>query len=301
MNEFALIDRFVGCFDVPPSPFGPGDDCAVLGRQGPSCVTTDALVEGVHFTRATFSPADVGHKALAVNLSDLAAMGARPTWFTVALGLPPSITPGEVVGMGRGMARLAKVHGARLVGGNVTRAAELSLTITASGALDGAPLLRSGARPGDLVFVSGALGDAAGGLAALTKGTAAPRLVRAQRRPSPHLAFIARARRFVRAAIDVSDGLAQDLGHVCRASKVGAALHSADVPLSRELVRFAGDGALELALRGGEDYVLLLAVPLRHRRALVDLGAHELGVFTATPGLTLDGRPLSGRLGFQHR
>lgn len=301
MNEFALIDRFVACFDVAPSPAGPGDDCAVLGRQGPSCVTTDALVEGVHFTRATFSWEDIGHKALAVNLSDLAAMGARPTWFTVALGLPPSIGARELVRVGRAMSTLARQHGARLVGGNVTRAAELSITITASGALAGPPLRRSGARAGELVFVSGPLGDAAGGLRALTGGARAPRLVRAQRRPHPHLGFISRARPFVSAAIDVSDGLAQDLEHVCHASRVGAALRTDALPLSRELVRFAGASARDLALRGGEDYVLLVTAPPRHRERLLALGAFEVGVITRRRGLTLDGAPLTGRLGFQHR
>ncbi|MFZ5441246.1 MAG: thiamine-phosphate kinase [Myxococcota bacterium] len=301
MNEFALIDRFVACFDVQASPAGPGDDCAVLRRQGPSCVTTDALVEGVHFTRATFSPEDIGHKALAVNLSDLAAMGARPTWFTVALGLPPAVTTAELVRIGRSMAALARRHGARLVGGNVTRAAELSLTITAAGALSTRPLLRSGARPGDLIFVSGTLGDAAGGLRALRDGLAAPQLVRAQRRPHPHLAFAARARALVTAAIDVSDGLAQDLSHVCVASHVGADLHSAALPLSRALVDFAGADALELALRGGEDYVLLVTAPARSRARLRSLGAFEIGVVTRETGLTLDGKPLSGPLGFQHR
>ena len=301
MNEFALIDRFVKCFDVPPAPFGPGDDCAVLPRQGPSCITTDAVVEGVHFTRATFSFADVGHKALAVNLSDLAAMGARPTWFTVALGIPPEVTVHELERVAKGMSALARLHGATLIGGNVTWAQQLSITVTMSGALEGKPLLRSAAKPGDAIFVSGPVGDAAGGLRALEEGTRVPALLKAQRRPSPHLAFAALARRFVHAAIDVSDGLAQDLAHVCEASQVGAALDSASIPLSDALLEFAPDDALELALRGGEDYVLLVTAPPRHRAALLALGAFEIGTITGARGLTLDGQLLTGRLGFQHR
>ena len=119
MSEFALIDAFVRCFDVEPSPFGPGDDCAVVGARRASVVTTDAVFEHVHFTRPAFSFADIGHKALAVNLSDLAAMGARPDWFTVALGIPPRVTDAQVVQLGEGMSALARIHGAKLIGGNV--------------------------------------------------------------------------------------------------------------------------------------------------------------------------------------
>ncbi len=301
MDEFGLIDRFVSCFDVAPSPAGPGDDCAVLPRQGASCVTTDAIVEDVHFTRRAFSFADLGHKALAVNLSDLAAMGARPTWFTVALGLPKELSVRDLVQLGRGMSALARVHGAQLIGGNVTRSRQLSITITIAGALDGKPLLRSGAHPGDLLFVSGTLGDAAGGLRALQRQVKAPVLIRAQRWPAPHLWFAAHARRYVHAAIDVSDGLAQDLAHVCHASGVGAALRSEAIPRSAALLRFAPRDALDLALRGGEDYVLLVAAPPRHRDALTALGAFEIGTITAEQGLTLDGHQLTGKLGFQHR
>lgn len=297
VDEFGLIGRFVSCFDVDPSPAGPGDDCAVLPAQGRSCVTTDALVEGVHFTRRTFSFEDIGHKALAVNLSDLAAMAARPTWFTVALGLPEDVSTADVVRLGKGMSALARVHGAKLVGGNVTRSPQLTLTLTVSGALERAPLLRSGAKPDDVLFVSGPLGDAAAGL----RRRAPKVLLRAQQRPAPHLAFAAAAQPLVHAAIDVSDGLAQDLTHVCKASGVGADLFSERLPLSTSLLRFAGDDALELALRGGEDYVLLVAAPARHREALTELGALEIGVVTSSPGVRLDGVLLEGALGYQHR
>jgi thiamine-monophosphate kinase len=297
VNEFGLIERFVACFDVAPSPAGPGDDCAVLPAQGPTCVTTDALVEDVHFTRATFSFEDIGHKALAVNLSDLAAMGARPTWFTVALGLPPDVGARELVRVGRGMSALARRHGAKLIGGNVTRSPQLTLTLTVCGALEGLPLLRSGAQPGDLIFVSGPLGEAAAGLAVTN-----PALRRAQRRPSPHLAFAARARPWVHAAIDVSDGLAQDLQHVCKASQVGAELDSSKVPVSARLLRAVGPRrALSFALRGGEDYVLLVTAPARHRERLTALGALEVGVISARAGLRMDGARLTGPLGFTHR
>lgn len=298
--ERELIERFVECFDVEPAPAGPGDDAAVLPAQGRSCVTTDCVVEDVHFTRKTFRPEDIGHKALAVNLSDLAAMGATPTWFTVSLALPPKYPLRDVVKLGKGMAALASTHGARLVGGNVSNATELSITITASGALHGAPLTRSGGQVGDVLFVSGFLGDAAAGLRALTKKRRVPELIEAQRRPVPQLAFASKARHVVRACIDVSDGLANDLGHLCRASKVGAELNSAALPLSDALRRFAPDEAIDFALRGGEDYVLLVAAPARQREALRALGATEVGQLVAPPGLRVDGKPLPEPWGFQH-
>lgn len=337
-GEFELIARFVRCFDVEPSPRGPGDDCAVVPpSKFATCVTTDALVEGVHFSRS-FSFEEIGHKALAVNLSDLAAMGARAAWFTVALALPARVRDADVVKLGRGMSKLARVHGAKLIGGNVTRARELSITITACGSFDGAtlardtgefakthdaqtgepivgqrllvdharggepivgqrPLVRSGAKVGHRIFVSGTLGDAAGGL---LRG--APReLVRAQRRPTPHLDFARRARGFISAAIDVSDGLLQDLGHLCTASGVAAELDSAALPLSRALVKFAGTRALDLALRGGEDYVLLFTAPDRHADALRALGAFEIGQVIRGSGVRVDGKTITGRGGFTHR
>lgn len=298
MDEFGLIRVFTGEFDVAPSPRGPGDDCAVLPRQGQSCVTTDAVVEDVHFTRRTFSLEDIGHKGLAVNLSDLAAMGATPRWFTVALGLPDDVGAKELAKLGRGMSALARTHGIELIGGNVTRSKQLSLTLTLSGALTGKPMLRSGARVGDALYVSGPLGDASGGLVH-------PSLSHAQRRPTPHVAFGQFARRFASAAIDVSDGLAQDLGNVCTASGVGADVWSEEVPLSEALLEAAGSDALEFALRGGEDYVLLLAVPepARFERAASRAGfeVHRLGEVTRGNGVTVDGRPLRGKPGYTHR
>jgi len=272
VNEFELIDAFVEAFDVPPAPLGPGDDCAVLPpSRATTCVTTDALVEGVHFTRRAFSFEDVGHKALAVNLSDLAAMGARPRWMVCALGLPKDVTVTELRAVARGMAALAKVHGVQLLGGNVTSALQLSLTLTVSGELPRGrrALVRSGARPGDVLYVSGMLGDAAAGVELFAAHRPVPRaLALAQRRPSPHLAWALAAAPFASAAIDVSDGLLQDLGHVCRASRVGADLEREALPLSAALRRACSpERALHLALTGGEDYVLLVSVPERRAAA----------------------------------
>lgn len=313
MNEFELIDAFVAAFDAPPAPFGPGDDCAVLPpARATTCVTTDALVEGVHFTRRHFRFEDVGHKALAVNLSDLAAMGARPTWALCALGLPDDVTARDVKAVARGMAALARVHGVSLVGGNVTRSRQLTVTVTVAGEVPSgrAPLLRSGARPGDVVYASGFLGDAAAGLhLSSTRARHVPRaLADAQRRPRPHLAWALAAAPYANAAIDVSDGLLQDLGHLCRASGVGADLDAEALPLSPALrAAVAPELARRFALTGGEDYVLLVTVAERRAEAFERamarrrLDAWRLGRISSVGGLRVDGRPVHGALGFQHR
>ncbi|HVE88028.1 MAG TPA: thiamine-phosphate kinase [Myxococcales bacterium] len=249
-SEFELIDLFTRAFHPPPPPEGPGDDCAVLrpGR-GKLCVKTDAVVQDVHFRTPPFTLEDVGHKALAVNLSDLAAMGARPRWFVCAIAMPRSFGAAEVRRLARGMSALARRAGIPLVGGNFTSARELSITITCAGEA-ARPLLRSGGRRGDFLYVSGALGGARLGLS--PRAPAAAR--RQQRRPEPRLRLGLIAARYASAAIDLSDGLAQDLGHLCRASGAGAEVQVDLLPV------FPGAGPGE-ALAGGEDYELLLAIP----------------------------------------
>ncbi|MHB8877529.1 MAG: thiamine-phosphate kinase [Myxococcaceae bacterium] len=291
-SEFDLIELFLSAFPRAKVPVGPGDDCAVLApARGQLCVTTDAVVEGVHFSRPAFSPEDVGHKALAVNLSDLAAMGARPTWFVCALGLSAGDGPTEVQRLAKGMAALARTHRIALVGGNFTRSPVLSVTLTAAGEVKrGRALLRKGAKSGDLLYVSGTLGEARLGVALL--GRASRRrglrinyrqglqrhspseddlssMVDRQRRPTPRVALGLLAARFAHAAIDLSDGLAQDLGHLCQASRAAAQVELARLPLSPALVRCAGGQprALAHALAGGEDYELCLAVPRQRARA----------------------------------
>jgi len=313
LSEFSLIDAFTACFDVVRSPRGPGDDCAVLpAGAGALCVTTDAVVENVHFTRAHFSLGEVGHKALAVNLSDLAAMGARPEWFLCALGLPAGFTLAQTRQLGRGMAKLARTHRIRLAGGNLTTASALSVTLTAAGRVGaGGALLRSGARPGDALYVSGSLGDARLGLSLLeTAPRSAPAL--RQKCPIPRVGLGLVAARFARAAIDVSDGFAQDLGHLCAASGVRAEVWLGRLPLSAALVRHLPDpdAAALFAAAGGEDYELLLAVPpdrapaferacARHGEHVVQVGEMQKGrgvrLRTASGGWVAPPR------GFDHR
>jgi thiamine-monophosphate kinase len=282
-SEFELIARFVQAFAGARGEvvLGPGDDAALLRpRRGEElAMTVDALVEGVHFTRA-FTPAEIGHKALAVNLSDLAAMGARPVAFLCALALPVS-QRSRLRGIAQGMAALARQSGCVLAGGNFTRARELSLTITAIGAAPrGRALRRTGARPGDLLVVSGELGGAA---AALRRPR--DRGLRArQRLPIPRLELGLAARGLASAAIDVSDGLLQDLSHLLDASGVGAALHPEAIPV-------AMGATVEEALSGGEDYELLLAISERALPRLLGR-ARRLGIpltligeVTRAPGL----------------
>jgi thiamine-monophosphate kinase len=268
VTEFQLIDRFTRLLPCSGEGLlvGVGDDAALL-RLAPGedlAATVDAVVEGVHFDRR-FAPEDVGWKALAVNLSDLAAMGARPLWALVALALPRGTPVARVDGFARGLGACARSFGVAVAGGNVTRASDLSLTVTALGAVRrGRMLRREGARPGDAVLVSGTFGDAALGLA---PGAPAA-LARRQRRPVPRLDLGRALAGIASAAVDVSDGLVQDLGHLCEASRVGAVLRLGALPLSpayRRAVEARPDPWAP-ALAGGEDYELLATVP-QHRVA----------------------------------
>ncbi len=242
----------------------------LAGGRTDLCVTTDALVEGVHFTRPHFSLRDIGHKALAVNLSDLAAMGATPSWFVCAIAHPAGFPVAELKQLALGMAALAKVSGIELVGGNFTRASELSITLTAAGEVpSGRALTRSGARAGDVLFITGTLGEARLGLRRLQEGVKQGPAARRQLRPVPRLEAGRLALRFARAGIDLSDGLAQDLGHLCLASGVGAQVELARLPVGAEVKRAFPDPLQrgQFALAGGEDYELLLAVPPRRAAA----------------------------------
>src|SRR5215470_2436889 len=243
---------------------GPGDDCAVVrpskGRK--LVLKVDELVEGVHFDWRWFSPVDVGHKALAAALSDLAAASARPRWFLCALGVRPGKDAARIArGMGRGMAALARRHRCVLVGGNVSRAPAWSVSVSALGEA-ARPRGRGGARPGDAIVVAGELGRAALGLRLLRGGARKPparhaaETVRAQLRPEPLVAAGLATAGLATAAVDVSDGFLRDLGHVCEASRCGAEVEIEALPIDLA-VRAA---SIDLALSGGEDYALVFAV-----------------------------------------
>lgn len=275
--------------------------------RGELCVTTDAVVQDVHFTLERFTPEDVGHKALAVNLSDLAAMGARPAWFVCAIAMPRDFPERTLLKIARGMSRLAGEHRIPLVGGNFTAASELSITITAAGEVEaGRAIRRDCGRPGDVLYVSGTLGEARLGLRHLKEGQRS-RAARRQLRPMPRIALGRLAIRYASAGMDISDGLAQDLGHLCEASDVGAVVELARLPLGPEVARLE-DAAL-FALQGGEDYELLLAVPPRRAAAFERACARRservtrVGQLTTGRGITLQsptGEPVRVPAGFDH-
>ncbi|MFZ5607863.1 MAG: thiamine-phosphate kinase [Pseudomonadota bacterium] len=254
---------------------GIGDDCALLapppGMQ--LAVTMDTLNAGVHFPADT-APADIGWKALAVNLSDLAAMGAQPAWCTLALSLPQA-DAAWLEAFCDGFLALAAQHGVALVGGDTTRG-PLAVSITAHGFVPaGAALRRDGARVGDDVWASGTLGDAAGALAQWQAGAAiAPPLRARLDRPTPRVALGHALRGIASACIDVSDGLLADLAHITRASGVGADIEADALPASDALREaFAIDAMRRLQAAGGDDYELCFTAPATQRAALQTLAA----------------------------
>lgn len=299
-SEFDLIARY---FSRPPVRradvvLGVGDDCALLevpaGRQ--LAVSIDTLVEGTHFARHA-NPEALGHKALAVNLSDLAAMGAEPAWATLALTLPAA-DEDWVAAFAKGFLELAAQHGVQLVGGDTTRGPR-SITVQVHGFVQpGRALRRDGARPGDLVYVTGTLGDA--GLALLAQqglfvglGTLAELRERLDR-PTPRLAEGRALVGLASAAIDVSDGLAADLGHVCAASGVGATLYLDRLPCSAAVRRYVAEtGDWSIPVAAGDDYELCVSVPASRQGEVEALaaelaaGLHWVGTVERVAGVRL--------------
>lgn len=299
--EFRLIDRIrdrTACHrdDV---KLGIGDDAAVLAVPAGQelVVAIDTMVEGVHFPRGT-SPQDIGWKALAVNLSDLAAMGATPAWALLALTMPRAdadATASFIDGLAQGFSELAQSYRLALVGGDTTRG-PLTLSVAAHGFLPpGQALTRSGARAGDIVLVTGALGDAAAGLDLLLRGgdaasPAASALVARLHRPEPRVMAGLALRGRASACLDVSDGLVADLGHIAEASGLGAEIEAGLLPLSPAMLAlFDDESARHFALSGGDDYELCFTVP-PSRVADVQADLARLGC-----GATRIGRMVEGK------
>ena len=279
MNESAIINLFRKAFGHPFPGLvqGIGDDCAVLrtgGRQW--LVSTDALVEGVHFRLETTPPRRLGKKCLAVNLSDMAAMGGIPRYGFLNLGLPRPVPRRFLSPFIQGLKEEAEKYSVALAGGDTHRSPQgISIGLTVIGEAGGNIAYRSGAKIGDRLYVSGYLGQSAAGFRLLTKFHKQPALLRPRRlrellkahqEPEPQVAlghFLVR-QELVGAMIDLSDGLASDLRHICRASGVGALLEADKIPLSPALRTAAvqlNTSPLQLALTGGEDYQLLFSVP----------------------------------------
>jgi thiamine-monophosphate kinase len=263
LSEFDLIRRFFADATAARDDvvLGVGDDCALLRPSDGEllAVSMDTLVAGRHFLPDA-DPVALGHKALAVNLSDLAAMGARPAWVTLALTLPRPDSD-WLAGFVAGFAALAADHDVQLVGGDTTRG-PLSITLQAHGFVRAdAALRRAGARPGDRLCVSGTPGDAGLALALLADGVEPPAALLARLHlPTPRVALGRLLAGRASAAIDVSDGLLGDLGHVCRASAVGARLELDALPLSPAARSLVGEVGWGPVLSGGDDYELLFCI-----------------------------------------
>lgn len=301
VGEFGLIARLQRRLEargVTGTPtVGIGDDAAVWPALRFEIATTDTLVQGVHFPAEPGPWRDLGWKALAVNVSDIGAMGGAPAYALVTLALPGDVLVSDIDELYEGLADCAAAYGVAVAGGDVVAAPVVVITVALNGwadvSEDGAPLVlrRDAGRAGDLVAVTGHLGAAAGGVRILLGAQAPPEaragLMLAQRRPRPRLeAGRAAVRAGVRCAIDVSDGLAQDLGHICAMSRCGAILWAEKVPVSLDLVAAFPDDALQLALTGGEDYELLFTgseTQIEAVRRAVDTPVTVVGELTQGP------------------
>jgi len=286
---------------------GPGDDCAIVARgASPSLFTIDSMVEGVHFKLGWGTPEQLGARALTVNLSDVAAMGGVPTECVVNLAIRPGLTRRFFDRLYGGLRRAARAGAVDIVGGNITSARQMAITIALLGDAPARPLRRDSARAGDEIFVTGTLGDAALGWRILAgqqrvRSSARRHLVSRYLAPTARLSAGQRLARLrpVPAAIDLSDGLLQDLGHLLERSGVGAEVDAASIPLSTAYREVAG-ADLSLALGGGEDYELLFCIRPGHSPAKLArwlrVPTHRIGAIVRRPGLRLRGaaRPRVG-------
>jgi thiamine-monophosphate kinase len=317
MNEFDIIQHFCSFQTIKRSDviLGSGDDCAIITVPPTQqvAITMDTLIAGVHFPLNT-SAYDIGYKSLAVNLSDLAAMGAEPAWVTFAL-TAPHIEKSWLEELACGFFNLATAYNVQLIGGDLTRG-PLSITLQAQGLITkGKALTRSGAKVGDLIYVSGTLGDAALALEYLQKSiniklSNREYLLTKLNRPQPQVNLAKKLQGIATAAIDISDGLAADLSHILEKSQVGAIVDIQQLPLSpalRESVSL--EKAIYLALNGGDDYELCFTIPPSQKALLETILAEEntpaycIGQVTHSMHLALEfnGTPYKGLIhGYQH-
>lgn len=305
-GEFGLISRVVARLGVqgPAVLIGPGDDAALVAApDGRVVASTDVLVEGRHFRRDWAEAGDIGRRAAAANLADIAAMGATPTSLLVGLCAPADLDVAWAESLAEGLAEEAALVGANVVGGDMTASPTLTVAVTALGDLQGlAPVIRGGARPGDVVALAGRIGFAAAGYTVLSRGFRTPKLlVDAYRRPEvPYAHGPAAARAGATSMIDVSDGLIADLGHIATASGVSINIEKSSFGVPEQM----RDAALALGvdpyqwlLTGGDDHALAATFP---SGAPLPQGWHVIGVVREGADVTVDGKPWQGPPGWDH-
>lgn len=294
-NEFEFISDLKSRFSLDKV----GDDCAVLPKDDETdlLITSDLLIEGIDFRLEWTTPEFLGHKALAVSLSDIAAMGGTPRWALLSVGIPEMLWKTDLLDrFYDGWHQLARKYDVELVGGDVSRSPDkLVIDSTAGGEVPlGRAILRSGARSGDAIFVTGFLGGAAAGLKWLEAGgkfrdssSASERhitLRQLQPLPQVQTANVLQEYKLPTAMLDISDGLSSDLRHLCTASEAGGRIYVESLPIDPAIADPVGTGGLELALHGGEDFELLLTVPQDKATVAFDLGFHHIGEITGHSG-----------------
>jgi len=317
LGEFGLIEKVRRATPTGRGVLlGIGDDAAwVANPFRSSLVTSDLLIEGIHFDLKWTSLFDLGYKTLAVNLSDIAAMGGIPAYLILSLGIPPAFDSRDIEDFYRGIRFLSAKHGVALVGGDTNAAKLLIISACVLGHAPHRPIRRSGAQVGDDIYVTGTLGDSALALKFLKPRSKQPNrgsvkyLLSRHHRPTPRItagALLARER-LATALIDISDGLIQDLGHICEASGIGAQIWQDRLPLSRAYRKLAGKAGTRYALSGGEDYELLFCARKHDRRrieklqtrarvAITRIGACDLGK-NGIVVLDAAGKPVETRIG----
>jgi thiamine-monophosphate kinase len=307
LGEFGLIDRINSMVGLPGGRVikGIGDDCAVIESSGDKAtlLTTDMLVEGIHFRREFISPEKLGRKALAVNISDIAAMGGKPLCALLALAVPRQTEVEYINQIVSGIISMAGETGVEFAGGDLSQSPEqiiINLFLTGEVSRDKV-VYRSGAGPKQTIFVTGHLGSSAAGLDILNRGIKMEKyaqLVDAHISPRPHLleGETISSSSSATSLIDISDGLLADLEHICRESNVGAVIRQAELPISDSCRQYCADfklNPLDFALHGGEDYVLLGTVPEHSFYKLKDLmkskgcSINYIGKTTEEPGIRL--------------
>ena len=310
IGEFGFIDMIKKICHTQTGGLikGIGDDCAVIGPFDDKAflMSTDIMIEGIHFILKSTSPYHLGQKAIAVNLSDIAAMGGTPLYILVSVAVHRDMDAGFLMDMYAGMKDMCTQYSVSIVGGDTSASTgDMIVNITVTGEADVNNILyRSGAGVGDDIYLVGNIGDSCAGLKLIKKEATAPeaialRLKAAHNRPVPMIAegqAIARSG-LASAMIDISDGLVADLGHICNNSKVGARLFQKHLPISEELRAFANINNMDpykLALSGGEDYALLITAPRKHREAVFRIfdtkklhKIHRIGEITAGKGIEI--------------